>query len=133
LSAVWKAHEAQVSDPETHVKALNAQVSALEKQLKEVYEEDLKKMERMAVEKDQIELLKARITEQDLMKNEANTVLKAQLEKALADSEASAKDKDKAEKENEELLKKLAKFEKDMAVGAQVCNTPSLLNCKIQL
>ena len=84
------------------IEALKAQVSALEKQLKEVYEEDLKKMERMAVEKDQIELLKARITEQDLMKNEANTVLKAQLEKALADSEASEKEKDKAEKKNEE-------------------------------
>jgi peptidoglycan hydrolase CwlO-like protein len=93
LSAVCKAHEAQVSDLETNVKALNAQVSALEKQLKEVHEEDLKKMERMTVEKDQIELLKARITMQDLMNNEANTVLKAQPEKALADSELVRKRK----------------------------------------
>ena len=120
-----------IASGKEEIEALKDQVSALEKQLKEVYDENLKKMERMAVEKDQIELLKARITEQDLMKNEANTVLKAQLEKALADSEASAKDKDKAEKENEELLKKLAKFEKDMAVGAEVCNAHSLSNCSV--
>jgi len=55
--------------------------------------------------------------------NAANTVLKAHLEKTRAGSE---KEKEKAEKQIEELMKKLSDFEKDMAVGAQVCNTHSL-------
>ncbi len=55
--------------------------------------------------------------------NAANAaVLKAQLEKTRAGSEASEKEKEKAEKQIEELMKKMAAFEKDMAVGAQVCN-----------
>ena len=65
------------------IEALKAEVSALEKQLKEVHEEDSEKSER--------------------------------------DQVVGA-----AEKKNEELLQKLAKFEKDMAVGTQVCNTHSL-------
>ena len=59
--------------------------------------------------------------------NAANAaVLKAQLEKTRACSEASEKEKEKAEKQIEELMKKLSDFEKDMAVGTQVCNTHSL-------
>jgi hypothetical protein len=45
----------------------------------------------------------------------------------VAALEACAKEKEKAEKQIEELMKKLAKFEKDVAFGAQVCNTYSLL------
>jgi hypothetical protein len=44
----------------------------------------------------------------------------------VAALEACAKEKEKAEKQIEELMKKLAKFEKDMAVGAEVCNAHSL-------
>ncbi len=55
--------------------------------------------------------------------NAANTVLKVHLEKTRAGSE---KEKEKAEKQIEELMKKLSDIEKDMAVGAQVCNTLSL-------
>ena len=40
---------------------LIAKLSTLEKQLKEMHEEDSKKSERMAVDKDQIEQLKARV------------------------------------------------------------------------
>ena len=43
------------------IEALKAQVSALENQLKELHEEDSKKLESMAVDKDQIEQLKARV------------------------------------------------------------------------
>ena len=52
--------------------------------------------------------------------NAANAVMKAHLEKTRA------QEKEKVEKRIEELMKKLAEFEKDMAVGAQVCNTHSL-------
>ena len=45
----------------------------------------------------------------------------------VAALEACEKEKKKAEEQIEELMKKLAKFEEDMAVGAQVCNTHSLL------
>jgi predicted translin family RNA/ssDNA-binding protein len=45
----------------------------------------------------------------------------------VAALEACEKEKKKAEEQIEELMKKLAKFEKDMAFGAQVCNTYSLL------
>ena len=56
--------------------------------------------------------------------NAANAaVLKAHLDKTR---EASEKEKEKAEKQIEELMKKLSDFEKDMAVGTQVCNTHSL-------
>ena len=55
--------------------------------------------------------------------NAANAVLKAQLESTGAGSEASEKEKEKAEKQIEELMKKMAEFGKDMAIGAQVCNT----------
>ena len=59
--------------------------------------------------------------------NAANAVvLKAHLDKTRAGSEASEKEKEKAEKQIEELMKKLSDFEKDMAVGTQVCNTHSL-------
>ena len=43
------------------IEALKAQVSALEKQLKEMLEKDSKSMETMAVDKDEIEQLKARV------------------------------------------------------------------------
>ena len=56
--------------------------------------------------------------------NAANAaVLKAHLDKTRAGSEASEKEKEKAEKQIEELMKKMAEFGKDMAIGAQVCNT----------
>ena len=58
--------------------------------------------------------------------NAANAVLKALLDKTRAGSEACEKEKEKAEKQIEELMKKLSDFEKDMAVGTQVCNTHSL-------
>ena len=45
----------------------------------------------------------------------------------VAALEACEKEKKKAEEQIEELMKKLAKFEEDMAVGAQVCNTHSIL------
>ena len=45
----------------------------------------------------------------------------------VAALEACAKEKEKAEKQIEELMKTLAKFEKDIAVGAEVCNALSLL------
>jgi predicted nuclease with TOPRIM domain len=43
------------------IEALKAEVSALEKQLKEMHEKDSMNMEAMAVDKDQIEQLKARV------------------------------------------------------------------------
>jgi hypothetical protein len=43
------------------IEALKAEVSALEKQLKEMHEKDLMNMETMAADKDQIEQLKARV------------------------------------------------------------------------
>jgi len=58
--------------------------------------------------------------------NTANAVMKAHLEKTRADSDGGQKEKEKAEKRIEELMKKLAEFEKDMAFGTQVCNTHSL-------
>ena len=45
----------------------------------------------------------------------------------VAALEACEKEKKKAEEQIEELMKKLAKFEENMAVGAQVCNTHSIL------
>ena len=63
------------------IEALKDQVSALEKQLKEVHEEDSKKLESMAVDKDQIEQLNARVAVLD----SEGEVLKAQLLKAFAD------------------------------------------------
>ena len=57
--------------------------------------------------------------------NAANAVLKAHLEKTGAGSEASEKEKQKAEKQIEGLMKKLSEFEKDMAVGTQVSDTHS--------
>ena len=58
--------------------------------------------------------------------NAVNAVLKAHLEKSRADSEACEKEKEKDEKQIEELMEKLAQFEKDMTVATQVCNIHSL-------
>jgi len=63
------------------IEALKAQVSALENQLKELQEEDSKKAESTALDKDQIEQLNARV---QLLDREG-AVLKAQLQKAFAD------------------------------------------------
>ena len=75
--------------------------------------------------KDEIEALKDQVS---ALEKQLKEVHEEDSEKSERDQVVGA-----AEKKNEELLQKLAKFEKDMAVGAQVCDTPSLSNCKIQL
>jgi hypothetical protein len=49
------------ADATEEIETLIAKLSSLEKQLKEMHEEDSKKSERMAVDKDLIEQLKARV------------------------------------------------------------------------
>ena len=56
----WEKMQVIASGKE-EIEALKAQVSALEKQLKEMLEKDSKSMETMAVDKDEIEQLKARV------------------------------------------------------------------------
>ena len=50
-----------IASGKREIEALKAEVSALEKQLKEMHEKDSMNMEAMAVDKDQIEQLKARV------------------------------------------------------------------------
>jgi predicted nucleic acid-binding Zn-ribbon protein len=50
-----------IASGKEEIEALKDQVSALEKQLKEMHEKDSMNMETMAVDKDQIEQLKARV------------------------------------------------------------------------
>jgi DNA repair exonuclease SbcCD ATPase subunit len=56
----WEKTQIIASGKE-EIEALKAEVSALEKQLKEMHEKDSMNMETMAVDKDQIEQLKARV------------------------------------------------------------------------
>jgi len=66
------------SDTE-EIEALKAQVSALEKQLKEMHEKDSMNMETMAVDKDQIKQLKERVVVLDRELEGATLVSEDQL------------------------------------------------------
>ena len=53
--------QASLEASKAETASVKAALSALEKQLKEMHEEDSKRAEKMAMDKDQIEQLKARV------------------------------------------------------------------------